>query len=85
MIKKKKTRILKVGVRPVQKSPLPLQPWLGSDIPMRPGRALVLNKDRSSGPGFFSPAAFFGVCASCLNHVALFGGNQKKSNSSGSE
>ena len=42
-----------------RKSPLPLQPWSGSDIPMRPGRALTLNKDRSSGPGFFSPAAFF--------------------------
>lgn len=26
---------------------------------------------------FFFPAAFFGVCASCLNRVALFVGNKK--------
>lgn len=36
---------MKVAARPVQKSPLPLQPWSGFDIPMQPGRALVLNKD----------------------------------------
>lgn len=74
--KKNILRISKAEPRPVPRSPLPLQPWLGFDNPTRPGRALILNKDRSSGPVFFS-CCLFGVCASCLNRVASFGGNRK--------